>query len=104
MAKSLMTKDWSNMVMEAHMKGFIIKTNLNTLLSLLPTMKVTFNGTMESVIEMTEQLRDAVMAFQLTIPNDGSMSEAACNQLLVEMIKTGSALIRKVMGLVEGAI
>ena len=104
MSKALMTKDWSDMVMEAHMKGFITKTNFNSLLSLLPTMKATFNGTMESVIEMTEQLRDAAMAFQRTIPNDGSIAEGVGNQVLIEMVKTGGALIRKVMGLVEGAI
>lgn len=104
MSKALQTKDLSSMVMEAYAKGFVTTTNLNILLNLLPKMKATFKGTLESVTEMTEQLRDAVKAFQLTIPNDGSMSEAACNQLLVEMIKTGSALIRKVLGLVEGAI
>ena len=103
MSKAMMTKDWSNLMMEAHMKGYITKTNLNTLLNLLPTMKATFDGTLGSIIEMTEQLRDAVYAFQLTIPTDGSMAEGACNQILIEMVKTGSALIRKVMGLVEGA-
>ena len=104
MPKAIATKDWGSMVMEAHMKGYITKANLNGLLNLLPTMEATFDGTMSSVNRMTEQLMDAVKAFQLTIPTDGSISEGVGNQILIEMVKTGFALIRKVMGLVEGAI
>lgn len=103
MSKALMTKDWSDMVMEAHMKGYVTKTQLTSLVNLLPTMEATFDGTMDSITRMTEQLMDAVKAFQFTIPTDGSISEGVGNQVLIEMVKTGSALIRKVMGLVEGA-
>ena len=103
MARALMSKDWGDLVMEAHMKGYITRTQLKSLVNLLPEMKAAFNGTMESVKEMMETLRDATIAFQATIPTDGSMAEAAGNQLMVEMVKTGSALIRKVLGLVEGA-
>jgi len=104
MSKALMTKDWSDIVMEAHMKGYITKTNLNTLLSLLPTMEATFDGTMDSVYRMTEKLMEYVKNFQMTLPTDGSIAEAVGNQILIEMVKTGGALIRKAMGLVEGAI
>jgi len=103
MSKALMTKDWPDMVIEAHMKGYITKTHLKSLLSLLPDMETTFDGTMDSVYRMTEKLMEHVKNFQMTLPNDGSMAEAVGNQILIEMVKTGGALIRQAMGLVEGA-
>jgi hypothetical protein len=101
--KALMTKDWSTMVMNAHMSGYITKTQLNSLENLLPSMEKTFDGTMSSISKMTLQLMKSVKEFQKMIPTDGSMGEGVGNQVLIEMVKTGSALIRKVSGLMEGA-
>jgi hypothetical protein len=103
MSKAMITKDWANMVMNAHMSGYITKTQLKSLLSLLPNMEATFDGTMSSVSKMTEKLMESVKDFQKTIPTDGTITEGVGNQVLIEMVKTGGALIRKVAGLMEGA-
>lgn len=104
MSKAIATKDWSDMVIEAHAKGYVTKTNLKTLSTLLPEMKTTFNGALDAVYEMTEDLIKAVENIQTILPTDGSMAEGAGSQALIEMVKTGSAMIRKVTGIVEGAI
>lgn len=101
--KALMTKDWSDIVMNAHISGYVTKTQLKTLSNLLPDMESAFDGTMSSIIKMTSQLMEAVKEFQETIPTDGSWGEGVGNQVLIEMVKNGSALIRKVSGLMEGA-
>ena len=101
--KALQTKDWASLVMAAHMSGYITKVQLKSLLNLLPDMEAAFDGTMSSIVKMTEKLMDEVKKFKQTIPTDGSIAEGVGNQILIEMVKTGSALIRKVSGLMEGA-
>lgn len=103
MAKSMMTKDWADRLMDAYMDGYITKAQLKSLSNLLPDMESAFDGTMSSITKMTEKLMESVKEFQKTIPTDGNMTEGVGNQVLIEMVKTGSALIRKVSGLMEGA-
>ena len=101
---ALSTKSWTDMVMKAHMQGYILKTQLKSLLSLLPEMEKAFDGTMVSVKTMYSKLMSAVADFQKSIPTDGSIAETVGNQILIEMVKTGSAVINKSMGLIQGAL
>ena len=104
MSKSVVTKDLGNMIMGAFAKGFVTRTNLRTLTVMLPEMKTTFSGALDVVYEMTEELIKKVDDLQTIIPTNGSFSEGAASQAMVEMVKTGSAMIRKVTGVVEEAI
>jgi len=102
--KAIATKDWSSRLMDAYMDGFITRAQLKNYSNMLPDMKKTFGETMDAIFEMTEQLIDGVIKYQKKIPTDGSISEGAANQAVIEAVKTGSAQIRKVSGLMEGGI
>gem|GEM_PF-5561304 len=99
-----MTKDWSDKLMDAHMEGCIIKTKLKSLENTLPEISKTFDETMEYVFEMTAKLMKKVKEFQEMLPTDGSMGEGVGNQALLNMVETGSAMIRKSVGLMERGI
>ena len=104
MAKAVMTKDLGTMIMEAHAKNFVTRTNLKGMVKLIPDMKTAFSEAMSAIYEMTDDLIVNVESLQTRLPTDGSMAEGAGSQAMIELVKTGSAMIRKVTGVVEGAI
>ena len=67
-------------------------------------MKTAFSETMSAVYDMTDDLIVNVESLQSRLPTDGTIAEGAGSQALIELVKTGSALIRKVTGLVEEAL
>ena len=102
--KAIQTKDWTSRLMDAYMDGCITRTRLKTLSNTLPEVEAAFGGTMSSIFKMTEQLIEGVKKLQETIPDDGSLNEGAGNQAVIEAVKTGSAAIRKMSGLMEDSI
>lgn len=104
MAKSVTTKDLGTMIMEAHGENFVTRINLKGMVKLIPDMKTAFSEAMSAVYEMTDDLIVNVECLQARLPTDGSLAEGAGSQAMLELVKTGSAMIRKVTGLIEGAI
>lgn len=104
MAKAVTTKDLGTMVMEAHGENFVTRIKLKGRIKLIPDMKTAFSETMDAVYEMTDDLIVNVESLAARLPTDGSLAEGAGSQALIELVKTGSAMIRQVTGLIEGAI
>ena len=106
MPKALQTKDWASVmskVMDAHMVGYITRTKLKSVSSTLPEIKAIIDETMDFVFEATSKLMEGVQEFQETLPTDGSIAEGAGNEAVIQTVRTGTTLIRKGVGLMEGA-
>ena len=101
--KALQTKDWSTRVMDAYMDGYVTQTKLKSVSKALPEIEATIDETMNFVFKATSKLMKGVKEFQKMLPTDGSITEGAGNEAVIETVRTGTTLIRKAVGLMEGA-